>query len=79
MAVRTYLEQKQTTTLNNTNKTKALEKPLSGSLSPRHGPYSGFGQWSWPPDMEGNCEHNVYILADSLQRVVLQLGGWAKR
>ena len=79
MVVRTYLEQKQTTTINNTNKRKAPEEPFSGPLSPRHGPYSGFGQRSWPPDMEGSCKHNEYALADSLQRVVLQLGGWAKR
>jgi len=66
-------------TMNNTNKTEALEKPLSWSLSPRHGPYSGFGHSSWPSDMEGSCEHSKYALADSLQRVVLQLWGWARR
>jgi len=30
---------------------------LCGSLSARHGAFSGYRWRRWPPDMEGSCEY----------------------
>jgi len=49
-----------------------------GPLLPLHGASSGCRWRRRPPDMEGICKYIEEAVVESLQGVVLQLGGWAK-
>jgi len=60
------------------NHEKIIKYQLSGSLSQPHGMSLGCQWRRQSPDMEGSCKYIECAVTGSWQRVVLQLGSWAR-